>query len=350
MDSGGDVGLGTASAVVELHIVDGDTPTLRLEQDGSSGFTPQTWDLAGNETNFFIRDVTNGSRLPFRIRPNAPTSSIDIAGSSGDVGFGTTSPSAPLNVVRTAGDNKNMIQMTNDGSQNVTFDDSDGAATDWQFGTSGGNSAVFRISAVGSGGNEVEFRRDGSMIVLNDTGVENMNLTTAGNVTFRGTVTASVKPFKIDHPLDPANKYLYHTAVESPDMANLYNGNVVLDESGEAWVQMPEWFEALNRDFRYQLTAIGGPGPNLYVAEEIRDNRFQIAGGQPGMRVSWQVTGVRHDAYAEAYRTPVEEVKPAQQRGTYLHPELFPQSEDGKIKRAASPETKKVVAKTKEKM
>jgi hypothetical protein len=83
---------------------------------------------------------------------------------------------------------------------------------------------------------------------------------------------------------------------------------------------MPEWFEALNRDFRYQLTAIGAPGPNLYVADEVRGNRFRIAGGSPGSKVSWQVTGIRQDAFAETHRIPVEEDKPAAERGTYLHP------------------------------
>lgn len=97
VDDGGRVGLGTSIPVVELHVVDGDSPTLRLEQDGSSGFTAQTWDLAGNEANFFIRDVTGGSKLPFRIRPGAPTSSIDIA-ASGNVGVGTSSPAEKLHV------------------------------------------------------------------------------------------------------------------------------------------------------------------------------------------------------------------------------------------------------------
>ncbi len=91
--------------------------------------------------------------------------------------------------------------------------------------------------------------------------------------------------FKIDHPLDPANKYLYHSFVESPDMMNIYNGNAILDGGGEAIVTLPEWFETLNRDFRYQLTAVGAPGPNLYVAEEISGNHFKIAGGQPGAKV-----------------------------------------------------------------
>ncbi|HEY5054334.1 MAG TPA: hypothetical protein VII45_13095 [Solirubrobacterales bacterium] len=79
-----------------------DTPFLRLEQTNGSGFTPQTWDVAGNEANFFVRDVTGGSKLPFRIRPGAPTSSIDIA-ANGDVGLGTASPSAPLQLARSGG-------------------------------------------------------------------------------------------------------------------------------------------------------------------------------------------------------------------------------------------------------
>jgi hypothetical protein len=148
-----------------------------------------------------------------------------------------------------------------------------------------------------------------------------------GDVWVSGHLTKGSLAFKIDHPLDPGNKYLYHSGVESPDMMNIYNGNITLDDKGEAWITLPDWFEALNRDFRYQLTPIGGPGPNLYIAQEIRDNRFQIAGGTPGMRVSWQVTGIRHDPYAEANRIPVEEEKPAEERGVYLHPTAYGQPE-----------------------
>jgi hypothetical protein len=83
----GKVGFGTSTPVVDLHDLSGNTPTLRLDQNGSSGFSPQAWDLAGNETSFFIRDVTNGSKLPFRIRPNAPNSSLDIQ-ASGNIGIG----------------------------------------------------------------------------------------------------------------------------------------------------------------------------------------------------------------------------------------------------------------------
>jgi hypothetical protein len=144
-----------------------------------------------------------------------------------------------------------------------------------------------------------------------------------GNVHVSGTLSKTAGSFMIDHPLDPANRYLQHSFVESPDMMNIYNGNAELDGAGEAWVQLPEWFEALNQDFRYQLTPIGAPGPNLYVADEISGNMFRIAGGEAGMRVSWQVTGVRHDAYAQANRIAVDIEKPAGEKGRYLHPELF---------------------------
>jgi endosialidase-like protein len=100
VDAQGDIGVGTANPIVEMHVTDGDSPTLRLEQDGSAGFTPQTWDIAGNETNFFVRDVTNGSKLPFKIRPGAPDNSIYIQGSSapGNIGLGTANPSHKLQV------------------------------------------------------------------------------------------------------------------------------------------------------------------------------------------------------------------------------------------------------------
>jgi hypothetical protein len=141
-----------------------------------------------------------------------------------------------------------------------------------------------------------------------------------GNLKVTGNIVKAGGSFKIDHPVDPANKYLSHSFVESPDMKNIYDGVVMLDGTGEAIVTLPNWFEPLNQDFRYQLTAIGAPGPNLYIAKEIQGNSFSIAGGTAGMKVSWQVTGIRHDAWATAHRIPVEEDKPATERGTYLHP------------------------------
>lgn len=134
---------------------------------------------------------------------------------------------------------------------------------------------------------------------------------------------AGAMQMKIDHPADPANEYLYHAAVESSEMMTMYSGNVLLNASGEAQVELPSWFETLNRDFRYQLTPIGAPGPNLYIASEISGGHFAIAGGKPGSKVSWTVTAVRQDAYAKAHPMLVESSKTASERGTYLHPELY---------------------------
>lgn len=158
-----------------------------------------------------------------------------------------------------------------------------------------------------------------------------------GNVQVFGTLSKSAGSFQIDHPLDPANRYLYHSFVESPDMKNLYDGVATLDSRGEAWVELPAYFEALNRDFRYQLTALGGAAPGLFIADEIAANRFRISGGIAGQRVSWLVTGTRHDAYAEEHRIPVEVDKPAQERGKYLYPTLHGKAAAQSIHPAQAP-------------
>jgi hypothetical protein len=144
-----------------------------------------------------------------------------------------------------------------------------------------------------------------------------------GDIQTEGASNSSSSAFKIDHPLDPANQYLYHSSVESPDMKNIYDGVVRLNDKGEATVALPEYFGALNRDFRYLLTSIGAPGAGLYVAEELANNQFKIAGGAAGSKVSWQVTGIRQDAWANAHRIQTEVAKPPIERGYYLHPELF---------------------------
>lgn len=119
VEDSGRVGFGTATPVVELHSVDGDTPTLRLEQNSSFGWTAQTWDVAGNEANFFVRDVTNGSKLPFRIKPGAPENSLYID-NDGDVGLGTSSPTAPLEVKTTSEDSALLLNRTDGGHWYLT--------------------------------------------------------------------------------------------------------------------------------------------------------------------------------------------------------------------------------------
>ncbi|UCE39168.1 MAG: hypothetical protein JSW00_08115 [Thermoplasmata archaeon] len=180
---------------------------------------------------------------------------------------------------------------------------------------SGTNIGVYGY-ADGGNTNWAGYFDSGNVYIENDLDID-------GDCDIAGTLSKGGGCFKIDHPLDPENKYLYHSFVESPDMMNVYNGNITLNDSGEAWIVLPYWFETLNRDFRYQLTPIGEPGPNLYIAEEIINNQFKIAGGKSGMQVSWQVTGIRQDPWAEKYRIPMEENKSEEEKGKYLHPELY---------------------------
>ena len=153
-----------------------------------------------------------------------------------------------------------------------------------------------------------------------------------GNVAVSGILSKGGGSFKIDHPLDPENMYLYHSFVESPDMMNIYNGNVTTDSGGRAVVALPDWFEALNSDFRYQLTVVG-TFAQVIVAEKVRANRFTIRTSKPGVEVSWQVTGIRRDAFANAHRIPVEELKPAAERGRFLHPKALGQPEERGVER-----------------
>ncbi len=137
-----------------------------------------------------------------------------------------------------------------------------------------------------------------------------------------GTVTKNAGSFRIDHPLDPENKYLQHSFVESPDMMNIYNGNVVTDASGNASITLPNWFEALNKDFRYQLTVIGQFAQAI-VSAKIAGNQFSIKTDKPNVEVSWQVTGIRKDVYAEQNRIQVEIDKNERERGKYVSPESY---------------------------
>lgn len=141
------------------------------------------------------------------------------------------------------------------------------------------------------------------------------------------------KHFVIDHPLDPANKYLSHSSVESPDRKTVYDGTTFLDDKGEATIELPGWFEALNRDFRYQLTCLGGHAP-VYIGEKLQGNRFKIAGGKPGLEVSWQVTGIRQDPWAQAHPIAVEMPKPKGEQGYFLHPTLHGAGHEEHLKRA----------------
>lgn len=143
-----------------------------------------------------------------------------------------------------------------------------------------------------------------------------------GNLSVSGSVSKGGGSFKIDHPLDPENKLLYHSFVESPDMMNVYNGNSITDEKGFATIQLPDYFEALNTDFRYQLTPIGKFAQAM-VAQKVKNNQFVVQTDKPNVEISWQVTGIRNDAYAQKFRIPNTVEKSASEKGKYLYPEAF---------------------------
>ncbi|HZR24144.1 MAG TPA: hypothetical protein VFA59_11185 [Vicinamibacterales bacterium] len=252
---------------------------------------------------------------------------------NGNVGIGTTTPDAVLRVAGNSSATAVYATSPGGGRHGIRADAPAGTAALVALNNPAFIDIFANAAAVTYGGGSAS-----GIIAQSDSGdgvVAGSSSGLAGhffgNVTVTGTLSKGAGSFKIDHPLDPGNKYLLHSFVESPDMKNVYDGNVTLDARGEAIVTLPDWFEALNRDFRYQLTPLGAPGPNLYVAEEVAHGRFKIAGGIAGGRVSWQITGIRHDAYAEAHRIAIEEDKPATERGHYLYPELYGQPADTRL-------------------
>jgi hypothetical protein len=298
----GEVGIGTSTPPYLFSVLGGN-PTLSIEEAASSNSNlifrragNSIWDFTNNYANYGsttdnlgLYDYTMLSTV-LQVVPGGD-------GSGGLVNIG--SPLPALNATPTALN----VQSTSVSGNGVVSTVTDTTGTPYAFcGFAPSNGYSLVADTVGSGG---------------------------GKGWFLGTLTKSGGGFKIDHPLDPANKFLYHSFVESPDMKNIYDGVATLDGNGEATVQLPDYFSAVNGDFRYQLTAMGGAMPNLHVSTEISGNHFSISGGDPstaGMKVSWQVTGTRQDPWANANRLPVEESKGAKQ-GLYLHPDLYGQPE-----------------------
>jgi len=217
VDNGGRVGFGTSNPVVEVHSVNGDSPTLRLEQNGSSGFTPQTWDVAGNEANFFIRDATNGSRLPFKIRPAAPTDSIEIEADgdvllahhagTGNVSIGNIAPTERLNVdgsaiiadTTTPVAARTLLSLENNGSPQFELTDTDGGDT-WRFGlvtSANPDNNKLEITPT-SGGARYRYFRDGRFDIRNGSNTIIFDLDDTGDLTITGVLSSSDRELKTD--------------------------------------------------------------------------------------------------------------------------------------------------------
>jgi hypothetical protein len=152
----------------------------------------------------------------------------------------------------------------------------------------------------------------------------------SGNVRVTGSITNPTSVMSIDNPDDPQNGYLQQANVVSDNLKSVYDGTVVLGNDGTALVTLPSWLESFCGDFRYQLTCVGGFAP-VYVSSEIAGNQFSIAGGTSGLKVCWQVTGIRKDKYALAHPLEVEKEKLVSEKGKYLHPELFGYGQDRSV-------------------
>ncbi len=289
----------------------------------TAGWTADSSNLTGNNntalgtgTMFGTGTLTNATALGANAEVDASNAMVlgSINGVNGQtantqVGIGTTAPQTALDIYR-----QDIHTYIGGACNTAGFG---GIA----FGSLGFLNCT-TYSLMGDGTSTYINAPGGDVYFRNNNGANLMTIDSAGDVNIKGNLSKGGGSFKIDHPLDPANKYLYHSFVESPDMMNVYNGNVVTNRHGMATITLPDYFEALNRDFRYQLTVIGQFAQAI-VAKEISRNHFTIKTSKPGVKVSWQVTGIRHDAYADAHRIEVEVDKPPQEQGHYLHPELF---------------------------
>jgi hypothetical protein len=233
------------------------------------------------------------------------------------------------------GDGVRGTSSRRDGSTGVAFGPGSGASGLNFSGDAG--SGVSGTSILGTGVEGVSFSSDPNAAGVLGQNAQGFAGVFLGDVRVTGALAKGGGGFIVDHPLDPENRYLSHSFVESPDMLNVYSGNVTTDANGEAGVMLPDYFEAANQDFRYQLTVIGDFAQAV-VAEEIRGNRFTIRTDHPRVRVSWQVTGVRQDAWAVANRITVEQEKVPAEKGRYLHPELWGQPAEARIHRGAQRE------------
>ena len=209
----------------------------------------------------------------------------------------------------------------------------DGAAIQfWGNGSGLPGQALIDAGAHNAGGVALRTATAGGTIT------ERMRINSEGNTVFYGNVSITgQKEFVMDHPLDPDNKYLYHSAIEAPEQLNIYSGNVTTDATGQATIKLPAYFEAINRDFRYQLTVIGD-FVQAIVSTKIKNNQFTIRTEKPGVEVSWQVSGIRNDARSRRHPFVAERPKKDDERGTLLHPEDYDQPDTRSLRWRRSPE------------
>ncbi len=351
-NNAGNVGIGTSAPLSKLDVTatgDG-AELLRLSTERPWVFKQSS---TGSVSALRLQSTVGLKQFQITASGGTNVATFDANDASPKVGIGTTTPAYPLTVQTTGGfgfvhtdgtrevgsylnssggwlgtrSNHPLYLFTNNSSPRVTL------GTDGALGVGTTTpSAYAQLAVFGGATNRAgyfESDRGGVTGWSNSSGFTGI---TGGNSQGGGTGVYSVgnfaatgtKSFQIDHPLDPENKYLNHFCAEGPEPLNVYRGNVTLDAAGQAWVTLPDYFAEINRDSSYQLTPIGEFAP-VFVKQKIAGNRFLVAGGKPGMEVSWRVEAVRNDRFVRTYGAAVELEKPADKRGTYLQPELYGQ-------------------------
>ena len=278
---------------------------------------------------------------PVYARLAAANNFTSTLSTKGSIGIGTTGPDAPLDIEAPSVGQALLISAGGPDSWALNSfggSGSDGLAGRFIAGTGGGGIAVgggstddSTIGGLGasiSGGYSYEGEGGDGV----DVYAGNLDYGTregyagqfSGDVKVTGNIFGGAKYFQVDHPTDPTNKYLNHVSTESSEMMNIYSGNVTTDEKGLTTVHLPAWFETINTDFRYQLTVVGQFAQAI-VKSKIANGQFTIMTSVPNVEVSWMITALRNDRYALAHPLVVEQAKPANERGFYIHPELYGQ-------------------------
>jgi hypothetical protein len=321
------IGVGVASPQGPLHVAATQSVTQMLTSSHVSGPVLVLRNDNGAPTHLGAIDFQNlaGETLGQLAYLTSDDMTLSVNGlerlrvdQQGRVGIGTATPLALLHV------SGGGVLAEGDVSARHPTDPDASVFLGWGPDANGNDVARIRVAGnPPNASNGLDIQRPGNISLMRIT--HDGDVTTRRNLHVGGTLTKAAGAFRIDHPLDPDNKYLYHSFVESPDMKNIYDGIVTTDERGYATIEMPEWFGALNRDFRYQLTVLDDADGDAFVQAKVvagmKDNRFTIRTSAPKTVVSWMVTGIRHDPWAEANRIPLEVDKPARERGQYRPPE-----------------------------
>jgi hypothetical protein len=309
--------------------------------------------IGGEPSPSYRLDVLHGGSTGIRSRSSSSFSVVDIDAASGDAALRFQSAGVNqwnirnqpgtdnLQIFELGGGGERMHIQNGTGNVSIGGEPSPSYRLDVLHGGATGvrvrSSATFSVVDIdaNSGDAALRFVKAGvnQWNVRNNPGTDDLQIfelggggermrieNTTGRVVVSGDFTVlGAKAFTMDHPLDPANKILRHAAAESNEVINFYSGNVTTDASGKATVALPDYFQALNKDFRYQLTVIGSFAQAI-ISKEVANNKFEIATNQPNVKVSWEVKGVRNDNHMKQHPFVAVEEKAANEKGTYWDP------------------------------